>query len=565
MKVRLPVVIKDSETSRFLDMEPVEEFFYESEDVFLDGPVIRRVAVLDFDPETGMLSEPVPFLAAQGTQRLGRYKVGEESKKRPDIHDINFLKVSAFATVLKTMAMFEGPDTLGRRVVWAFGSPQLFIVPRAGQWSNAYYERDSHSLQFFSFPSLRDSSRTVHTCLSHDIVAHETGHAILDGIAPDLYDAIAPQSLAIHEAVADLVALLMAFRCNTLRRTVLDANRGSIDDTSSFSGIGEEFARARDPFGHQLYLRNLRNQKNLDPADHVNRVQRTEPHALSEVLSGALYAVMLKIHARMRGEVARKRGTSEFSASGEALAIGADRFKRMILRGARLSSSGRGLVRRLWAGDPSRGSGRTPRRGPRRDWIIEEFVRRKIVDDASELQITTNQHADELADVDLRTLIDSDWVAYEFANRNRAYLGVPSGIPFQVRPRLDVTKLYYRRGGSREVREILFKVSWNHSEPNPVRRGLPAKRQITVGTMLAIDPETRAIRAKLTSDLGAAQCADRDQLLSSLVEEGLVRFGRDAIGPDGQPLRSVLKAEFMDGLMRVFGTARLLHIVGDLP
>ena len=83
------------------------------------------------------------------------------------------------------------------------------------------------------------------------------------------------------------------------------------------------------------------------------------------------------------------------------------------------------------------------------------------------------------------------------------------------------------------------------------RRGLPAKRQITVGTMLAIDPETRAIRAKLTSDLGAAQCADRDQLLSSLVEEGLVRFGRDAIGPDGQPLRSVLKAEFMDGLMCV--------------
>ena len=95
--------------------------------------MIRRVAVLDFDPETGMLSEPVPFLAVQGTQRLGRYKVGEESKKRPDIHDINFLKVSAFATVLKTMAMFEGPDTLGRRVVWAFGSPQLFIVPRAGQ------------------------------------------------------------------------------------------------------------------------------------------------------------------------------------------------------------------------------------------------------------------------------------------------------------------------------------------------------------------------------------------------------------------------------------------------
>ena len=50
----------------------------------------------------------------------------------------------------------------------------------------AFYERESHSLQFFHFPSKSPTNAltTVYTSLSHDIVSHECGHAILDGIAP---------------------------------------------------------------------------------------------------------------------------------------------------------------------------------------------------------------------------------------------------------------------------------------------------------------------------------------------------------------------------------------------
>ena len=113
--------------------------------------------------------------------------------------------------------MFEEGDTLGRRLNWGFNGPQLLIVPVAGEWANAFYEREAHCLQFFYFNSQQAGQR-VYTALSHDIVSHETGHAILDGIAPDLYHSITPQSLALHEGIADLVALVIAFRTTRCAR-----------------------------------------------------------------------------------------------------------------------------------------------------------------------------------------------------------------------------------------------------------------------------------------------------------------------------------------------------------
>ncbi|MCI0348450.1 MAG: hypothetical protein L0Z53_03405, partial [Acidobacteriales bacterium] len=65
--------------------------------------------------------------------------------------DPSFMQVVVFGGVMKTMQMFEEADNLGRRIRWAFDGPQLLVVPRAGDWANAYYERESRSLQFFYF------------------------------------------------------------------------------------------------------------------------------------------------------------------------------------------------------------------------------------------------------------------------------------------------------------------------------------------------------------------------------------------------------------------------------
>ena len=337
-------MIQDPLTSTLQDIEPTEGFHPDKEEFFLDGPVSKRIAVLDFSHETGELLPGAIFRRPPPGRVLGWY----ESASGDDLMDVTgdelyetaFQQVSVFATVLKTMYLFEGKGDemkriLGRPLTWAFDSPQLLVVPRAGQQANAYYHRDSCSLQFFYFYYPKEPSKTIWTCLSRDIVAHEAGHAIVDGIAPDLLDACTPQSLAIHEAIADLTALLMAFESHNLAKLVLDKHDGSLGDSTEFSFIAEEFGAALKQSGRGL--RNLHNEKSLNPNDGENFVGRNEPHALSEVLSGALYRVMINIHEDLKDEYAetpqfQKYPKPRFSASGKALAVGAVRLKRMIFR-----------------------------------------------------------------------------------------------------------------------------------------------------------------------------------------------------------------------------------------
>src|SRR5262245_41688855 len=116
MKIRLPTVIKDPRTSQLLNLKkPIEQYQLELEpddsEFFLDGPVGRRVAALDFDPKDGTLSAAVPYRPPHTSgKKIGGYVVANLE----DVHALDTMKVSVFATVLKTIRLFEQEDTLGR-------------------------------------------------------------------------------------------------------------------------------------------------------------------------------------------------------------------------------------------------------------------------------------------------------------------------------------------------------------------------------------------------------------------------------------------------------------------
>lgn len=584
MKARIPLMIQDRMTSRMKGLKPTEGFIPDLEEFYLDGPVSRQVAVLDFDPLTGELLPGARYVAPPAGVEEGWYEneAGANIRwaTREELYQPGFVQVSVFATVLKTIYLFVKRDTLGRPLIWAFDGPQLLVVPRAGKRANAYYHRDSRSLQFFYFPSSQDEDVMIYSCLSRDIVAHEAGHAIIDGIAPDLLDACTPQSLAIHEALADLTAVLMAFSSHTLRKYILKEEDGSIIAPTAFSTIAEEFAAAR---GHRHGLRSLVNQSNLKEGSD-DCVRRDEPHDLSTVLSGALYSVMIKIHEGLKDEYAKKpsyanRSNPLYSASGFALVDGAERLKRMAFRAldylppgeVSYADYGRALIEvdRVAYPDDDR----------MRNWVRTEFVSRHIVPNEASFRVGTDFRSQGPGPVDVPTLHDSDWAAYEFANDKRDLLQIPGGVPFQVRPRLRVRKRYQHE---RTGEECIFKVAWDHPEGNPIGHGAPDQRWITVGTTLVLDWNTGRVLTLLSSapptkereedegpDIHARrmeeykkQRKDRDELLGRLAEEGTLKLGKDALGPDGQALLSAIQGELVRGAMKTRGTAKMLHIVG---
>lgn len=568
--VYMPHMIQDPATARHRRIKFADGFQCTLEDHYYDGPASDRVAVLDFDPETGKLHRRVAFLGRPEGRKMAVYRVDRQLTNR-QIRSRKFNNISVFATVLRTMKLFQDRYRIGRPLTWKNG-PQLLVIPRAGEWANAFYDRETNSLNFFYFHSQKHPRRVVYTSLSRDIVAHETTHAILDGIAPDLLDAATPESLALHEALADFTAMLLAFESNRLVESVLEETHGGIEDSTAFCSIAREFAEARDPSGKALALRDLLNSKRMD------EVRNDEPHELSEVLSGALYSVLMLVHADHRHRYSKEVRPKDpektdywFSCSGRALQAAGFRVGNTALRAldylppgeVSFADYGRAMlaVDEMGQLNPSHV----------RQWLREEFLLRRMVEDPKELAVKTN-FPWQGPDVDL--LIQDEETARSFAEANRQLLQIPPGVELAVAPRLMTRKIYYDADRNEtEVEECLFKVSWIEREPDPT---LALERRVKRGTTLAINLNQRRltpveepqatrnvfVRLLLTSDRNPVQRARRDQMIRRLVEDGLLRLDEEALAPDGGPLGLVVAGDTSSGALQLHGTARLLHLVG---
>jgi hypothetical protein len=207
---------------------------------WVNGPVNDYLEVIDVDPVSGQFYEPVdlnhPHLLAQDGL------VPSEGNPR-------FHQQMVFAVAMKTIRTFE--RALGRKVFWAphwsaidhtYREVQkLRIYPHALHEPNAYYSRDKKALLFGYFrSSAREAGASwVFTALSHDIIVHETTHAILDGLHRRYAEATNIDSVAFHEAFADIVALLSHFTLKEAVRDEIALKGGRLDSPSLMSGIAK--------------------------------------------------------------------------------------------------------------------------------------------------------------------------------------------------------------------------------------------------------------------------------------------------------------------------------------
>ncbi|MEV6268217.1 hypothetical protein AB0L64_13650 [Kribbella sp. NPDC051936] len=458
----------------------------EQNDRFVDGPACRRVAVVDFDPRT---SEPLTSAA-----RFVPSKPGSVRGSYPDDGDPESpasIAINAFGIVFQTIRMFEGPDALGRQVSWAFDGDQLLVVPRAGEWENSFYERATRSLQFFWFTPT--GKKPIYLALSRDIVAHECGHALLDAVVPSLYDCSTAQSLAIHEAFADLVAVLMALDSGALRTAVLKRSNNTLGGANAFSTIAEEFGRATPGPGGiaRTELRDLSNNSTLP------ELAGERPHVLSTVLSSIFYDTLRSIFTRQFDAEVAKSAIGETDttvsdrAANKALPSAQIIFRRLLLRGIDYLPPGElsfaDVGRATFAADKAI----YPDTPAIREQFAQYFVTREVVAAATELDCE-RPHSLDLTPARLPEIRDSDWAAYQYVETHRDVLGMPPGRPFTVLPRVDSTKATggQQNGQRLTKRELILKVAWNHDSEDDARQPAPTGATVSLswqdGTCLAL-------------------------------------------------------------------------------
>lgn len=185
---------------------------------FSPGPNGYRVHVIDYDSSTGTHYIPrdyPPIIDGQLSDPFEKLKNDDSIVNNPHFHAQN-----VYAIVMRTLARFE--FALGRRISWGFDGHQINVAPHAFADANAFYSKDDRALMFGYFVS-PISGEHVFTCLSHDIVVHETTHALVDGLRERYVAPSSPEQAGFHEGFADVVALLSVFSLQEVIAFLLDA------------------------------------------------------------------------------------------------------------------------------------------------------------------------------------------------------------------------------------------------------------------------------------------------------------------------------------------------------
>jgi hypothetical protein len=341
--MKVPVFIKDPLVALENPTLGVQEISVRLEKYLGGGPTSSRVVVVDFNADTQTLTDPIVWDEKEGwfhtpasgsdwlpdppkvpdnisdstkIKNADRYKKEYQKFIEATVRNPYFHQLNAWAVVQRVLEFYEEPFALGRPVPWGFNGNRLIVVPHAGFGENAFYDRSSKSLQFYYFG---DQQSPGYTCLSHDIISHETGHAVLDGIRPMYYQLSSVQTAAFHEFIGDLTAILLALFNHDIRHFVSKTSEG-LAGATALGDLAKQFAReveGRD------YLRSAFNRLKMR---HV--ADSLSPHKVSQVLTGAMWDILTRIAAKHM----KKNEEGRNVTTAQALWWAADRFRRVALQ-----------------------------------------------------------------------------------------------------------------------------------------------------------------------------------------------------------------------------------------
>jgi hypothetical protein len=169
--------------------------------------------------------------------------------REPAPTDPVFHHQMVYAVAMTTYAIFR--SALGREISWGFPDAKLDLVPHAFEEANAQYVRDNKALGF-GWYRVEASNQidmpdraVIFSCLSHDVIAHELTHALLDGLRVRFDRASNPDVGGFHEGFADLVAMLQRFSYRNVVRNIILSTQGDLTRSGEWSKLVFELARGK--------------------------------------------------------------------------------------------------------------------------------------------------------------------------------------------------------------------------------------------------------------------------------------------------------------------------------
>src|SRR6516225_6132615 len=300
------------------------------------GPIGEYIEVIDVDPASQCCYAPVDLNHPHILTRSGL----SPSEASPQFH-----QQMTSAVAMKTIEHFEA--ALGRVALWAPREKtvdgerhneyvqRLRIYPHALRAKNAYYSPERKALLLGYFTASGSNAGTslpggvVFTATSHDIVAHETTHALLDGLHRRFREATNPDVFAFHEDFADIVALFQHFTLPEALRHQIAETRGDLEKQNLLGQLAVQFGEATGRYGAlRDYIGKIIKVKRPlgEPADagggsepdtetknvwvrrdpkRTDLDDATEAHERGAVLVAAVFDAFLQIYKRRTADLVR--------------------------------------------------------------------------------------------------------------------------------------------------------------------------------------------------------------------------------------------------------------------
>lgn len=289
-----------------------------------EGPEGDYVKVIDRDPSSDAVYKAVNLNEVNIIANEGL----DPSESNPKFH-----QQMVYAVTMNTIKNFE--KAIGRRIQWSAVTDdishiyklektkrrlytqryvqKLYLYPHAFRGANAYYSSDRKAILFGYFNAtpasvdLHMPGSIVYSCLSHDIIAHEVTHAILDGMFYRYMEPTHPDVAAFHEALSDIVALFQHFTFADVIVHEIAKIRGSFNADNLLGKLAVEFGKAsgshaslRDAIGS---IDEKSNQWTRMKPDTNEYREKFECHDRGSILVAAVFDAFIDIYNQRSAEI----------------------------------------------------------------------------------------------------------------------------------------------------------------------------------------------------------------------------------------------------------------------